>query len=454
MSDSRVIDFYFNNPYWKDAGGGYWLPNIGDTYSKGGLIIENGVPTKLNSMTEKAYGLTKAANAVKAIFDEQVPFQVVGYNGSFNTPVSLLGFNGLMENLVYLSAVADKLILQKLMLQKGSDPDVVRKLSLKNAMFKSVTLTYLFRFDSYSDAVDALEEFQHHADMVLCDHTPGPSLNKRQSKKKNVVPTGAKPEITIYINKNSNFAVKAYIKAAKYGKAKSFFDSKSAENAAYAESSHYVRIEVTLGPDWLARNQLQCPLAWKKEAGPLAYEKVLNELRSMIRVDHKWRENLPQQRHLDNLSEEARDVLQDHFDGKSQYSIGSLIYSLSDIPKRIRNEIWNQLDIDIEIPWAVQAKQASNNVGTWLKWAGAFQAPQHLLKYCYVRPIVKQKIDDLKAEVEQLMHPAPTFKKKGSSTRSTKWSKAINRISSHLKAINGGYDDDSNETSDIADLME
>lgn len=454
MSDSQVIDFYFNNPYIKDAAN-LWLPNIGDACSKGGLIIENGVPTKLNSMTEKAYGLTKAINKVKAIFDDQQPFQVRGYNGSFNTPVSLVAFNGLMENLVYQSAVADLLMTQKLLLQKGSDPSVVRKLRLKNAVFKSVTLTYLFRFDSFQDAVDALEEFYRHADMVLCNHSNAPSLNKRKGNKTNVVPTGTKPERTIYINKSSEFAVKAYVKAGKYGKALSIFDSKSAENAVYAESSHYVRVEVKLGPNWLSRNQLQCPIAWKDKAGPAAYEKVLNELRLMLRVDHKWRQNVPQQRHMDPLSQDARDVLQDHLEGKDLYSIGSLVIPHSEIPKRIGNEIWNRLDIDISVPWDIQSKQASNEVGAWLKWNGAFKAPDHLQKYCYVRPVVKQKIEDLRAEVEQLMHATPTVKKKGSSTRiTTKWSKAINRISSHLKAINGGYDDDSNETSDIADLME
>ena len=452
MSDSQVIDFHFNNPYSNDSAN-QWLPNIGDTYSKAGLIIENGVPTKLNSLVERAYGLTKAANQVKAIFDDQQPFQVLGYSGSFNTPVSLIGTNALMENLVYLSALADKLIVQKLLLQKGSDPAVVRKLKLENAEFKSVTLTYLFCFDSYQDAVGALEEFHRQADMVLCDHTPGASHNKRQGKKKNVVPTGAKPELTVYINKDANFKVTAYVKAGKFGKAQSFIDSKSAEHIVYAESSHNDRIEVKVGHDWLVRNQLQCPIAWKGQAGQVAYEKVLNELRTMLRVDEKWRQNLPQQRHLEPLSQDARDVLQDHLEGKDQYSIGSLVFPQSEIPKRIRKEIWNELNIDIGIPWAIQSKQASNTVGTWLKWNGAFKAPIHLQKYCYVRQVVKQKIDDLKAEVERLMQPMPVFKKKTSANRINKWSKAINRISTHLKSINGGNDDDSTETSDITDLL-
>ena len=453
MSDSQIIEFNFNNPV-RNAGANYWLPNIGDAYSKGGLIIENGVPTKLNSLSERATGLTPASNLVKAIFDEQQPFQVVGYNGSFNTPVSLVGFNGLMENLVYLSALADKLILQKLMLEKGSDPAVVRKLSLKNAVFKSVTLTSQFRFDSYQDAVDALEDLYRHADMVLCDHSPGPSRNKSKGKKKNVVPTGTKPERTIYFKKDTNLKGAAYVKAGKFGKAQAYFDSKSVENAVYAESSHYVRVEVKLGHDWLVRYQLQCPVAWKGKAGPETYEKVLNELRTLLRVDEKWRTNLPQQRHLTPLSQEARDVLQDHFDGKSQYSIGSLLHDQSEIPRRIRNEILKHLNIDILIPWTVQSKQASNNVGTWLKWAGAFQAPQHLLKYCYVRSVVKEKIAELQAEVKQLMQRqsmASTSRKKGPSNRNNKWSKALDQISTHLKGINA--DEDNTETSDISDLM-
>lgn len=453
MSDSQVIDFYFNDPCIKDAAT-LWLPNIGDAYSKGGLIIENGVPTKLNSLTERAYGLKPASNLVKAIFDEQQPFQVRGYSGSFNTPVSLIGNNALMENLVYQSAVADKLMTQKLMLEKGSDHNVVGKLLLKNAVFKSVTLTYLFRFDSYHEAADALEDFYRHADMVFCDHYPGPSRNKSKGKKKNVVPKGSKPELTVYINKDPNFKVTAYVKAGKFGNGRADFDSKSVENAVYAECSHYVRVEVKLGPNWLSRNQLQCPIAWKDKAGPAAYEKVLNELRAMLRVDQKWRQNLPQQRHLAPLSQDALDVLDDHLQGKTQYNMGGFAYTPATLPNRVRNEIWKHLDIDIEIPWAIQSKQASNDVGAWLKWNGAFQAPSHLLNHCYVRSVVKQKIDELKAEVEQLMNSSQALKKKTSHNRINKWSKAINRISSHLKAINGGSDDDSNETSDIADLME
>lgn len=453
MSDSQVIDFHFNDPCIKNAPN-LWLPNIGDAYSKGGLIIENGVPTKLNSLPENAYGLTKAANKVKAIFDDQQPFQVRGYNGSFNTPVSLIGNNALMENLVYQSAVVDKLMTQKLMLEKGSDPNVVRKLLLKNAVFKSVTLTYLFRFDSYQEAADALEDFYRHADMVFCDHYPGPSRNKSIGKKKNVVPKGSKPELTVYINKDSNFKISAYVKAGKFGDARAYLDSKSVENAVYAESSHYVRVEVKLGPDWLSRNQLQCPLAWKGQAGPKTYEKVLDQLRMMLRADVKWRINLPQQRHLSPLSQDALDVLDDHLLGKAQYDMGGFACTPATVPKRVRNEIWKHLDIDIEIPWAIQSKQASNDVGAWLKWNGAFQAPSHLLNHCYVRSVVKQKIDELKAEVERLMHKHSVSSQGGKqypTNRNNKWSKALDRISNHLKAING--DDDSTETSDVSNLM-
>lgn len=453
MSDSQQIDFFFNDPYSTDTAN-LWLPNIGDAYSKGGLIIENGVPTKLNSLTENAFGLTKAANKVKAIFDEQQPFQVRGYTGSFNTPVSLIGTNALMENLVYPSALADKLMTQKLMLQKGSDPAVVRKLLLKNAVFKSVTLTYLFRFDSYQEAADALEDFYRHADMVFCDHYPGPSRNKSKGKKKNVVPKGSKPELTVYINKDSNFKVTAYVKAGKFGNARAYLNSKSVENAVYAESSHYVRVEVKLGSEWLSRNQLQCPLAWKGQAEPKVYEKVLNQLRTMLRVDVKWRVNVPQQRHLAPLSQDALDVLDDHLLGKAQYNMGGFAYTPATVPKRVRNEIWKHLDIDIDIPWAIQSKQASNDVGAWLKWDEAFKAPSHLLNHCYVRSVVKQKIDELKAEVERLMHKHSVSSQGGKqypTNRNNKWSKALDRISNHLKAING--DDDSTETSDVSDVM-
>lgn len=453
MSDSQVIDFYFNDPYSNNTTN-RWLPNIGDTFSKGGLIIENGVPTKLNSLTERAYGLTAAANQIKAIFDQQQPFQVVGYHGSFNTPVSLIGNNALMENLVYLSALADKLILQKRLLEKGSDPQVVQKLKLENAVFSSVTLTYLFRFDSYQDAVDALDEFYRHADMVLCHHYPGPSRNKRQGKKTNVVPKGTKPEFTIYINKDPNFGVAAYVKAGRFGKARAYFDNNSAENAVYAESSYYVRVEVKLGSDWLARKGLQCPLAWKGEISPKIYEQVLNELRALLRVDVKWRINIPHKRHSDPLSPEALEVLKDHLEGKAEYSMGSLSYLPSEVPRRIRNAIWDQLDIDIAIPWATQSTQASNNVGSWLRWGGPFQAPSHLIKHCYVRSVVKQRVADLKAEVDRLMNTpkvSASGRKKLPSNSNNRWSKALDRISTHLKATNAA--DESTEITDTSDLM-
>lgn len=440
MCDSQVIQFNIkpnSNAFWK-----------------GGVIFETGVPYKFNSLYEYMTGLTKAKNQVSSIFDKEETFDVVAYSGSFNTPASLIGNNALIENLVYQSATANMLIVQKGLLDRGCDVDLVKQIRLDNSEFKSVTLTYLVECDSYESALKRVEELYMHADMVFCDHYESAvnGRGKSKGKKKNVVPKGTAPERTIYFNKFPDFKVTVYIKAGKHGRSHADFRFPEEQKAVYEISSRCIRLEIKLGYSWLIRNGLHKPINWKNKAGPIAYKLALDELRTKLRVDDHFRVNEPQERHLEKLSQDAKDVLEGHLRGERLYKIGSLQISPSEVPIGIRKQLWG-LGIDINFPWAVQSKKASNEIRDWLVWNGPFKAPDDLEHISYVRPTVKQKIKDLKQQVNELM--ARSSSRAGSQkkiqTMPPKWSAVLSDISNHL---NGMYAaEHSTETSDISNLM-
>ena len=169
MSDSQIIVFGKESVQPKNEKNNKPFFDQHDTWSKFGIICENGEPTGINSLSSYATGLTKAKNHVKAVLDDKGvnPFKVTGYHASVNPPASLVGNNALIENLVYLGAVADKYIVQKMLLKTGVSVDAVKRISVDNSKFLSVTLTYLLMCTSHEEAIEKLNELKSHASMLF-----------------------------------------------------------------------------------------------------------------------------------------------------------------------------------------------------------------------------------------------------------------------------------------------
>lgn len=392
-------------------------------WNKGGVIVENGIVTNVSGVKDYAYGLSKAKNVVTPVLNKQStnPFKPTAYKLSLNGPASLIGNNALVQNMVYDNARLGKLVLQKYLLTKGVPADAVDQISLKHGKLTSVTLTYLFRFDSHDKAVKALQEFRDHARTVLDNHAGYSRKGKSKGNRQIVTPVGTAPSLTVYINRNGTdlpFGVAAYVKASKTTKAHAQFQSPQIEDAVYAESDKHVRLEIILPKTWLTKEGLRNPFAWKASKGAekihqnldgpeKVHQKALQQLRGLLRLKAKGmlRTNKPQERHMTGLATDARAVLDDHLNGRNPWRHPNMR------PEKrratgIHQEILKTVHIDLTIPWKQQSQHVSADLAKWLQYPGEYQAPPHLANACYVRSTARKKRGELQAQIDQLKRDA------------------------------------------------
>lgn len=392
-------------------------------WNKGGVIVENGIVTNVSGVKDYAYGLSKAKNVVTPVLNKQStnPFKPTAYKLSLNGPASLIGNNALVQNMVYDNARLGKLVLQKYLLTKGVPADAVDQIRLKHGKLTSVTLTYLFRFDSHDKAVKALQEFRDHARTVLDNHAGYSRKGKSKGNRQIVTPVGTAPSLTVYINRNGTdlpFSVAAYVKASKTTKAHAQFQSPQIEDAVYAESDKHVRLEIILPKTWLTKEGLRNPFAWKASKGAekihqnldgpeKVHQKALQQLRGLLRLKAKGmlRTNKPQERHMTGLATDARAVLDDHLNGRNPWRHPNMR------PEKrratgIHQEILKAVHIDLTIPWKQQSQHVSADLAKWLQYPGEYQAPPHLKSASYVRSTARKKRGELQAQIDELKRDA------------------------------------------------
>lgn len=382
-------------------------------WNKGGVIVENGIVTNVSGVKDHAYGLSKAKNVVTPVLDKQStnPFKPMAYKLSLNGPASLIGNNALVQNMVYDNARLGKLVLQKYLLTKGVPADAVDQIRLKHGKLTSVTLTYLFRFESHDKAVRALQDFRDHARTVLDHHAAYSRKGKSKGNRQIVTPVGTAPSLTVYINRNGTdlpFSVAAYVKASKTTKAHAQFQSPQIKNAVYAESDKHVRLEIVLPKTWLTKVGLQNPFAWKDpDVAEDVHQKALQQLRGLLRLQAKGmlRTNKPQERHMTGLATDARAVLEDHLNGRNPWRHTNMR------PEKrratgIHQEILKAVHIDLTIPWKQQSQHVSADLSKWLQYPGEYQAPPHLKSASYVRSTARKKRGELQAQIDQLKRDA------------------------------------------------
>jgi len=443
-------------------------PNEKQTWSKIAIVMEDDDIKSIKSLNNYGFGLTKAKNYVTAVLDSNGhnPFAVIAYDVSINTPASFVGNNALIEPLVYLSAIGGKSIVQKTLLLKGVSVDAVKRISLRQMKFTSVTLTFLFKFPTYSDALTALDLFTAHARMLYC-HNLGLTVTQSgrrvpRGKKNNVKQEGEAPELTTYVNTDPDFHLTAYVKPGKRGSAYAVFDSQEDADRIYAESETCVRIEIMLSSSWLAQHDLESPLAWKGKEGVVAYQLAFDELRSRLRVNDKLRRNEPQDRHLQHLSSMATAVLQLHLAGGNPYQHPYMTANRGQNSTSIYREILDKLHIELDIPWLQQRGHAYPKLGDWLSWDNRYKVPEDLAQLSMVKSTLTDKLKLLKAEVRQLMNqqqqPAmlsqhgKAQKQVVSTGKATKDNSLLTSIKRRLCVMreNALIDD---ETSDISNLL-
>jgi hypothetical protein len=465
MSDSSEI--VFPNPIQLDPSLKSSI-NITGCYSewkKVSALIEQGQLVNVKALGSYAFGVTSAKNNITADLDSSGanPFKVNAYVLSANYPASTVDNNALPENLVYLTAVCAKLITQKHLLKNNVHAAIVKLISLKLASFNSLTLTFLFKFPTSAAATEALSCFTGHAKMLHC-HGQGVSLKADgrkalKGKKNNVKQYGDSSEFTTYINVDSDFHVTAYVKPGKRGASHAKFGSQEDADSVYAISETCVRVEVKLGRKWLESHGLQQPDSWKNSLGTAAYKLVLEELRGRLRVDECLRRNEPQDRHLEGLSPLALIVAKAHLNGENVWQLPSMTPNRCASAVAVHREILTKLHIDLEFPWDQQRGKADHKLGEWLNWSNQYQVPKKIAHLCMVRSTLVAKLNFLQAEVDTLMataaaqqasSAAASAAKKG-SVKPVKKNKLLPLVKRQWRERQ--RDEQSNETSDISDLV-
>ncbi len=344
--------------------------------------------------------LTGAGFKVKSVFKnkEVLPSELIGYELSINTPACTIGNNALPQNLVYSSALLAIEQLKHHALVNGACPNAVAQISISNALLKSVTLTFLIRYDSYDLAVNANEQLHEHAVTILNANVDIPKA------KQPAYAVGSPGNKTVYINKPPKFKIKSYVKSGPTPKSKELFKPEQVARELYAESSHFLRLEIDLYFDWLEANKLQLPDNWKgREASLPACRFAFQEIRSVLRLDDKFRQRQPKATDMNDLSSTEASIVNWHLTGEHFKTHKDLVGKSAQYISQIKRKVEETLNIDMSIPWDDQSTKLVSDLKRQLIWSKQYQSPLNLGPHCFTVETAKAQLKILRKKSSALV---------------------------------------------------
>lgn len=391
MSDSQTSIFYMPAPRKKHG--------VINFPAKYGVMFNNKEICHLKTMSDHIQGLTTANNKITAKINSD--FEVYAYHLSINHPATLIGNNVLMSNSVYQAALTHKYLLQIHLAESGGvDPAYVKSISLKHCEFQEITLTYCLEFESEKQAVGFQSKLKRYAGVVL--KSPRNS-NEKISKKVGVSASGDTQ--SWYINNVEGRSGRFYVKDRKQKSSFSSFDAPEVASDIYAIGKRVLRVEITLGTKYLAKNDLCKPSAWRGAKGKAVYRQQFEWLRTLLKVDADYRVNKPQQRHIDRLPERDQLVLAWHLKGKPMNRFPE--FKSGEWKKSpIKHRIQERLRIDIDIPWKTQCRIAIPGLSELLSLDRLVKPPKELLEHSHMPATVKRKNRELRKRVDAALAAA------------------------------------------------
>ena len=331
------------------------------------------------------------------------PAQLIGYEVSINTPACVVGNNALMDNLVYLSLVASRDLLHYNLLHLGCDPRLVKKILLKRAELRSVTLTYLVPFDDFEQATSANAAMEDISESHINARQPEHSI---EAPAKSVTSRGS---TSVEMKFGRKYEITSYVKKGRTKFSYNRFANQQVERAIFAESSRHLRVEIMLKTTYLKNHKdeegnkrdITDPEAWRNGKASRLYEEGFLIIRRELGLDGNLRLRRPQPSHMAKLSQTEREVATQHFAGNDYRGHERFANRTKQYASKVKRSIERKLKIDMSVPWRKSHKSTAL-LSKHLIWRGAFTPPDHLANHCFVRSTVSERLSQLKAEIEKL----------------------------------------------------
>lgn len=371
-------------------------------------IDEDGVVGKRASITSKFKSpLTGAVSEITPLCkEEDGTYKVKSYKVSLNVPASVVSFNGLMENDVYHSCLFSLFFLQYWFLQRGVPAEVVKQISLKHVKIESVDLTYLNKQKEWDFANECVKQIAQRGSALF----NGDVI--RQNKRVAAVNYWESDGNSYTkIRKGNKTELIAYVKSGKTKKGFCGLPKKVAEQI-FTITKKYVRFEVQLKKSWFTAADANLgakegsdkssfwssPFSWKGKAGEAMYEQVFEEARELLRLNEKFNQRRHRQDFMQSLSDEHREILEQHYAGTP---FDELPFKSED-PKyrsKVKRFIQMRCGVDLHMSWKEQQAMPTLD---WLLYPDMFKlkkSQKHLEPYAFVRPTIKQKLEQMKAKL-------------------------------------------------------
>ena len=284
---------------------------------------------------------------------------LIGFFVSINIPACIIGNNAFLHILVYESAKIAMIFMKDYLKNLGVNEKYSGLIKLRNAFIKTLDLTYLIKFDSIEKAEAMRNELELRINSIY-----------------HYLPTTNRPHVGEGISRSVYLIVRNYPSLLAYIK---FQDNPSKKKHGlydgvdsvdtdikkdiYSLSQCGLRIELKITEAYLKKNHsgMTGVMAWKDaKKSEAVIADVFQTLRSMLRLDEKFRHNKHRAYDFAKLDENVQKFLNSYYDGNEnnedeEGGSSEKVLTLNKMTKsqryELKKKILEKTRIDISIPW-------------------------------------------------------------------------------------------------------
>lgn len=335
--------------------------------------------------------------------------RIAGYQVSANIPACLAGHNRQLVNGVRQAGRAAVLLLKTWLVENGCTAEGISHLTFENASIASVTLTYLFEYNTQEQAREVLHEFRTHSEAVLNTSKAGASNNRKFAAYSH--PARPDPDIPLYTYTSyirmREFKIAAYVKERNQPGAFLLpIRDEAVEALSQARSEATLRVEVMLHGKWLKEHQLSSLDDWA--ANPEAYRRVFGLVREVLRLDAEIRTKRLKKSTVEGfpLSRREKSYLLAHLEGmcvREEHSDAREMEPRSwcKTYSAARRKIFTVTGIDLDIPYASHTRRLAPGLSEKLKYRGEYTPPAAWGEHMFSRTSVQNHVKKMNWYVDQ-----------------------------------------------------
>lgn len=306
---------------------------------KPGTVSGGKVEKLKSSLTDAGFTVTPYLDTTKKY--------VIGFLTKVNTPACTIGNNAFVHVIPYEASKISLLLLKNHLKNVGAQIKEIRKIKLKNAVIKSLDITYLLSCSNFTDAVKTRDELENRINSIY-SHLPTTYRNH----------LGEKNDRTVYLNMRNYPSIRGYVKwhdiksSGKY----SLYDgvhhlSDKIKEKIYAASAKFLRIEAGVSEAYLEKHYpgMSKVSAWKDLGKANEVLKgIFETFRAMIHLDVDYRRNEFRAYDYAKLDLKVQETLKMYFAGK----LGDYLKKLTKNQRyELKKKVFEAARIDITIPW-------------------------------------------------------------------------------------------------------